>query len=276
LKKSKINIIKKYIVFILLAVCSLQIQAQVKIGTTASAPNPNAMLEIEATNKGLLLPRLSLVSTTSAAPLTSFVKGMLVYDTATVNDITPGMYYCDGLKWIKVNSGTGTVTTTPSTSGWNLTGNTGTDPNTNFLGTTDNKDVVFKTNSLERVRFTKNGWVGIGTVTPKAALEIKGQLIIDTLEMGDINTDRVLVSDAQGKIKAVSPGIFTPSIQKKLLLASFTGQTNFTTPATITDADKISLYRNGVLISFNVLNSNTIVAEVACVRFDEIRIVQIL
>ncbi len=252
-------------------------QAQVKIGTNASAPNPNAMLEIEATNKGLLLPRLSLVSTTSAAPLTSFVKGMLVYDTATMNDITPGMYYCDGLKWIKVNSGvsaSGTVVT--ATNAWNLTGNIGTDPSTNFLGTTDNKDVVFKTNSLERVRFTKNGWVGIGTVTPKAALEIKGQLIIDTLEMGDINTDRVLVSDAQGKIKAVSPGIFTPSIQKKLLLASFTGQTNFTTPSTITDADKISLYRNGVLISFNVLNSNTIVAEVACVRFDEIRIVQIL
>ncbi len=260
----------------LFAVFSLQVQAQVKIGVNAGAANPNAMLEIEATNKGLLLPRLSLIATTSAAPLTSFVKGMLVYDTATVNDITPGMYYSDGVKWIKVNSGTTTGGTVTATNAWNLTGNTATDPNTNFLGTTDNKDVVFKTNSLERVRFTKNGWVGIGTVTPKATLEIKGQLIIDTLEMGDINTDRVLVSDAQGKIKAVSPGIFTPSVQKKLLLASFTGQTNFTTPSIITDADKISLYRNGVLISFNVLNSNTIVAEVACVRFDEIRIVQIL
>ncbi len=260
----------------LFAICSLHVQAQVKIGVTAGAANPNAMLEIEATNKGLLLPRLSLVATTSAAPLTSFVKGMLVYDTATVNDITPGMYYCDGVKWIKVNSGSTTGGTVTATNAWNLTGNLGTDPNTNFLGTTDNKDVVFKTNSLERVRFTKDGWVGIGTVTPKAALEIKGQLIIDTLAFGDIYTDRVLVSDAQGKVKAVSPAVFAPSVQKKLLLAAYTGQTNFTTPATITDADKIMLYRNGVLIAFNVLNSNTIVSEIACSQYDEIRIVQIL
>jgi hypothetical protein len=262
---------------VLFAVFSLQIQAQVKIGVSAGAANPNAMLEIEATNKGLLLPRLSLVATTSAAPLTSFVKGMLVYDTATVNDITPGMYYSDGAKWIKVNSGasaTGTVVT--ATNAWNLAGNSGTDPNTNFLGTTDNKDVVFKTNSLERVRFTKDGWVGIGTVTPKAALEIKGQLIIDTLTLGDINFNKVLVADAQGKVKAVSPSVFAPSIQKKLLLAAYDGQTNFTTPATITDADKIMLYRNGVMIAFNILNSNTIVSEIACTQYDEIRIIQIL
>lgn len=276
MKRNKINIIKSSIVCVLFAICSLHVQAQVKIGVTAGAANPNAMLEIEATNKGLLLPRLSLVATTSAAPLTSFVKGMLVYDTATVNDITPGMYYCDGVKWIKVNSGSTTGGTVTATNAWNLTGNLGTDPNTNFLGTTDNKDVVFKTNSLERVRFTKDGWVGIGTVTPKAALEIKGQLIIDTLAFGDIYTDRVLVSDAQGKVKAVSPAVFAPSVQKKLLLAAYTGQTNFTTPATITDADKIMLYRNGVLIAFNVLNSNTIVSEIACSQYDEIRIVQIL
>lgn len=259
---------------VLLFVFSTSLKAQVKIGTTNTAPNPNAMLEIEATNKGLLLPRLSLVSTTLAAPLTSFVKGMLVFDTATINDITPGIYYCDGLKWIKVNGGTsGSVT---ALNAWNLAGNAGTNTNTDFVGTTDNKDVVFKTNSLERVRFTKDGWVGIGTVTPKAALEIKGQLMIDTLSLGNINTDRVLVADAQGKVKAVSQGVFAPSVQKKLLLAAYDGQTNFLTPATITDADKIFLYRNGVMISFNILNSNTIVAEIACTQYDEIRIVQIL
>lgn len=232
------------------------------------------MLEIEATNKGLLLPRLSLVSTTSAAPLTSFVKGMLVFDTATINDITPGMYYCDGIKWIKVNAGTGGNATV--TDAWSMMGNTGTDPNSNYIGTTDNKDVVFKTNSLERVRFTKNGWVGIGTVTPKAALEIKGQLIIDTLQIGDVNTDKLLVADASGKVKTISTSEIASNVSKRTYYVTVNGQTNFVTPNVISNPDKISLYRNGVLINFNVLNSNTIVAEIASNQNDEIRIVQIL
>lgn len=35
---------------------------------------------------------------------------------------------------------------------WSLTGNSGTDPATNFIGTTDNKDLVFKTNNAERFK----------------------------------------------------------------------------------------------------------------------------
>jgi hypothetical protein len=258
---------------LLFALSSNILFAQVKVSNTPSVANPNAMLEIEATNKGLLLPRVALVSTTSFLPLSAFVKGMLVYDTVTVNDITPGMYYSDGVQWIKVNGGTVAAS---ANNNWSLFGNSGTNPTTNFLGTTDNKDVVFKTNSFERMRVTKDGWVGIGTVIPKAALEVKGQLMIDTLTLGDINTDKILVADATGKVKAVSPSAFTSGVQKKTLLAAFTGQTNFTTPSTITDADKISLYRNGVLISFNVVNSNTIAAEIACTQYDEIKIIQIL
>lgn len=258
----------------ILLTCSNTSLAQVKISATASIANPNAMLEIEATNKGLLLPRLSLVSTTLATPLTAFVKGMLVYDTATINDITPGMYYSDGVKWVKVNSGAGS--TASLTNMWSMTGNSATDPNTNFVGTTDNKDVVFKTNALERVRFTKDGWVGIGTVTPKAALEIKGQLIIDTIQNGDVNTDRILVADAAGKIKSIATTDITSNVSKRTYYVASTGQTNFVTPNVITNPDKISLYRNGVLINFNVLNANTIVAEIACSLYDEIRIVQIL
>lgn len=37
--------------------------------------------------------------------------------------------------------------------GWGLTGNAGTNPLTQFIGTTDNVDLVFKTNNLERFRF---------------------------------------------------------------------------------------------------------------------------
>ena len=76
------------------------------IGTTT--PNANALLDVDATSTagGILLPRLSLTSTTSFAPLSAHVAGMMVYNTATVNDVTPGFYYNNGTKWNSVSSGT--------------------------------------------------------------------------------------------------------------------------------------------------------------------------
>lgn len=40
---------------------------------------------------------------------------------------------------------------------WRTTGNTGTNPTTNFLGTTDSQDLVLRTNNLERLRLTTTG-----------------------------------------------------------------------------------------------------------------------
>jgi len=40
---------------------------------------------------------------------------------------------------------------------WSLTGNPGTSPGTNFIGTTDNKDLVFKTNGTEKMKVDTNG-----------------------------------------------------------------------------------------------------------------------
>lgn len=57
---------------------------------------------------------------------------------------------------------------------WNLSGNSGTTPGTNFIGTTDNKDLVFKTNGSEKMRITAAGKVGIGTIAPAASLHVVG------------------------------------------------------------------------------------------------------
>lgn len=82
--------------------------AQVKIGGTDGKPNESAMLDIEATNKGVLLPRVALVTTDVATPLAAHVEGMTVYNTAstsvsntapTRNRVQPGFYYNDGTKW---------------------------------------------------------------------------------------------------------------------------------------------------------------------------------
>ncbi len=55
---------------------------------------------------------------------------------------------------------------------WELPGNTGTNPPTDFLGTTGAQPLVFKTNTAERVRLDVSGNLGIGTTTPEATLHI--------------------------------------------------------------------------------------------------------
>jgi hypothetical protein len=57
-------------------------------------------------------------------------------------------------------------------SAWALTGNSGTDPAVNFLGTTDAQPLVIRTNNTERVRVTATGNVGIGTAAPALRLAI--------------------------------------------------------------------------------------------------------
>lgn len=48
---------------------------------------------------------------------------------------------------------------------WGLTGNAGTNPATNFIGTTDTMPLVTKTNAIERMRVTGSGNVGIGVAS---------------------------------------------------------------------------------------------------------------
>lgn len=61
-----------------------------------------------------------------------------------------------------------------SSSGWALVGNAGTDPATNFVGTTDNQPLVFRTNNVENMRIGTNGNIGIGTAAPAYKLDAPG------------------------------------------------------------------------------------------------------
>ena len=136
--------------------------------TPAAAINANALLDLQSTSKGLLLPRVQLTSTTAFAPLAAHVAGMTVYNTATAgtapNNVTPGYYYNDGTRWVRivgVGSGVGA---------WLLDGNTNAGLKT--LGTKDTFDLPFITNNTEKMRILSNGNVGIGTATPNAITKL--------------------------------------------------------------------------------------------------------
>lgn len=81
-----------------------------------------------------------------------------------------------GIGKILVSDATGIATwqtaATGSFAGWWILGNAGTNPSTNFLGSTDNVDVAFRTNGTEKM-LIQAGWnVGIGTSTPGAKLDV--------------------------------------------------------------------------------------------------------
>lgn len=74
------------------------------IGINTTAPNSEAVLDVYSTDKGLLFPRLPLVTTAMPAPLSGHVEGMIAYNT--VNDavhtsvsVYEGLYYNDGIQW---------------------------------------------------------------------------------------------------------------------------------------------------------------------------------
>jgi hypothetical protein len=62
------------------------------VGIGTNAPNPCARLDISATNKGLLIPRVSLINILDSTTIPGAAIGLLVYNT---NTLMTGSSYSD-------------------------------------------------------------------------------------------------------------------------------------------------------------------------------------
>jgi trimeric autotransporter adhesin len=139
--------------------------AQVGIGT--STPNANAALDVQSANKGLLIPRVDLVALTTNSLSTFGVSAtptisLLVYNTTASTlpstIFQTGYYYWDGANWIKLNTGA----TSSAATGWSVTGNSGTNPAANFIGTVDNQPLRFKVNNFVAGQIGVNNNTSLG------------------------------------------------------------------------------------------------------------------
>ena len=134
---------------------SLLTYAQVGIDRTSTqTPDASAELDVYSTTKGMLIPRIALTSTASSSPITpSPLTSLLVYNTAAVNDVTPGYYYWNGTTWSRLLSGSSNLSgsgTTNYLARWT--------PNGNTLGI--------------GVTFDNGTNVGISSATPGAKLDV--------------------------------------------------------------------------------------------------------
>ncbi|MBI3943676.1 MAG: hypothetical protein HY326_11740 [Chloroflexi bacterium] len=64
---------------------------------------------------------------------------------------------------------------------WLLGGNGGTNPATQFLGTTDGQPLGFRTGNTERMRLDTNGRLGIGVSVPNDQLQLSGNLRLSSV-----------------------------------------------------------------------------------------------
>jgi len=142
-------------------------QTDVKIGTNPGNKQASAVLELESTTKGFLLPRMSPAQ---MASISNPAVGLQIYNTTD-----SCIYVYRGIS--------GWYSTCGGFNAWSLFGNTGINPTTNFLGTTDGQPLVLKTNATERLRIdaagninqTGSGAVNLtGFVTANAGATITG------------------------------------------------------------------------------------------------------
>ena len=129
--------------FIITAACKITQAQSVAVNTDGSTPHASAILDIKNPNKGLLIPRVSLISETDVTTISSPLVSLLIYNSNNALPDGDGYYYWNGSKWTKL-----ATRLNLSNLAWNVAGNTGTNPANDFIGTTDNKALVFKTNNV--------------------------------------------------------------------------------------------------------------------------------
>jgi hypothetical protein len=146
--------IKRMAFSICILLQTLTLSAQ-NVGIGTSSPNSSAQLHIEASDRGILIPQVSLVEVSNGVtPVNIPATGLLVWNTnlSVINGAGVGFYYWTGIIWEKLASG-------GSSDGWLIDGNLGTINGTNFLGTIDNQALDIRTNNVIHTRITTKGQI---------------------------------------------------------------------------------------------------------------------
>jgi len=139
----------------------------VAVNTDGSNADASAMLDVSSSNKGMLVPRVSITDLNTAAPISAPAVSLLVYNTNVATGL--GYYYWDGSKWARLTiaddldyvDGNGVATRIAFWSG------------TNTL-----------TSDANLYWDDTNGRLGVGTSSPTAKLHVTAPASGTTLKLG--------------------------------------------------------------------------------------------
>jgi len=196
--------------FLFLLCIGNAIAQNVGIGTLT--PDASALLHINANNKGLLIPKVSLANLTDAKTIDQPANGLMVFNTNTNLTGGTGFYFNSGtinaVTWEKFQTGSA------SGGGWGLSGNAGTDSLLNFVGTRDAKPITFRVGNgfAGQIGFggglsLGKGANGLNRRTPPGLIAIGDSALYNNLDSNNIAIGRdALYSNTTGAFNTAIGG----------------------------------------------------------------------
>lgn len=145
---------KKLALLLLLALPGISALGQLKVGSNPSVISKSSILELESNRQGLLLPRIPGANM-ATDPLNAAPDGMIIYVTDSAS-----LFIRKNNLWQRMSSDS-----LSSTRNWSTLGNAGLDSAVNFMGTTDEQALIFRTNNAERMRLTAGGSLQVASGT---------------------------------------------------------------------------------------------------------------
>jgi hypothetical protein len=225
-------------IFVFTLMFTAKVRSQIGIGT-ASISN-GVMLQLEAADKGVILPRIALVARSSTSPLSSAIpNGTMIFNTATAgnypDNVTPGLHWWNSTdqQWININTNKNNIfleyTNAESSTNYNST----TQQNVKIFGNkiiNDNSSIYQVNTANQTVQINRKGLYSI------SALLSFDRLDADEEGRLSLSAQLYINNAAAGTEQVISPG-YTTSINDNRGLFSH----SFTEYLEINEGDIISL-----------------------------------
>ncbi|MCK7590251.1 hypothetical protein M0G43_06685 [Subsaxibacter sp. CAU 1640] len=225
------------------------VRAQVGIGTIT----PNAQLDIQSSNQanpsntdGILIPKIDVFP--SANPGAN-QNGMMVYLTTAIGPNQPGFYYWDNTStsWLPIGGN--------CNSGWNLNGNSITTGQ--FIGTTNNQDVIFRRNNRHAGRIgsgelqlrTSFGDNAASSLTSASSISAFGVNALEENTVGSQNN-----AFGSSALRSNISGQSNSAFGNSALFSNTTGNANVAFGTRALENNRASL---NIAMGFEALNGNT-------------------
>jgi len=103
----------KLFLLVIAVSASYSVSAQVAVTDDGSNADGSAMFEVKSDDKGMLIPQVTLTGVNDASTIETPATSLLIYNTATVMDISPGYYFNSGTPaapvWVRLVDQNGTA-----------------------------------------------------------------------------------------------------------------------------------------------------------------------
>ncbi len=164
---------KKIIFVVTVAFFYINATAQ-NVGIGTATPHQSARLDVTASNKGMLVPRVMLKNSIDISTIPGPAKSLLVFNLKDSADVKPGYYYWNDTVW------TGFITESNFSGNesvdWRVKGNV-VQPAVQFMGSTNLASVPFRLNNIH------SGLLGLTNTS----------FGFSTLQLGVVGTSNVAI-----------------------------------------------------------------------------------